>query len=70
MKKDAKKRAPVDILPEYDFGAGERGKYAQRYAQGTNVVVLAPDVARAFPSARAVNRALRQVLKDRDRRTA
>jgi len=36
-----------------------RGKYARRYAQGTNVVVLQPDVARVFPNAEAVNESLR-----------
>ena len=44
---------------EYDFSRGVRGKYARRYAQGTNVVVLEPDVAKAFPSAESVNRSLR-----------
>ena len=44
---------------EYDFSRGMRGKYARRYAQGTNVVVLEADVARAFPNARAVNDSLR-----------
>ena len=44
---------------EYDFSRGVRGKYARRYAQGTNVVVLEPDVAKVFPSAEAVNRSLR-----------
>lgn len=44
---------------EYDFTAGVRGKYAHRYAQGTNVVVLEPDVAKAFPNAEAVNSSLR-----------
>ncbi len=44
---------------EYDFSRGARGKYARRYAQGTNVVVLDPDVAKVFPSAEAVNRSLR-----------
>ena len=39
---------------EYDFTGGIRGKYAKRYASGTNVMVLAPDVAEAFPTARAV----------------
>ena len=40
---------------EYDFSGGIRGKYAARYARGSNVVVLEPDVAEAFPTARAVN---------------
>ena len=44
---------------EYDFSRGVRGKDARRYAQGTNVVVLEPDVAKAFPSAESVNRSLR-----------
>ena len=51
---------------EYEFADGMRGKYARRYAQGTNVVVLEPDVARAFPTAAAVNtslRALAQIIR-------
>jgi hypothetical protein len=44
---------------EYDFSGGVRGKYAKRYAQGCNVVVLEPDVARLYRDAEAVNRALR-----------
>jgi len=44
---------------EYDFSNGVRGKYARRYAQGTNVVVLEPDVAKAFPNSEIVNTALR-----------
>jgi hypothetical protein len=53
---------PVDrdeILPEYDFSGAERGRYAARYAEGTNVVVLDPDVAAVFPTGAAVNEALR-----------
>lgn len=49
---------------EYDFSGGVRGKYAKRYAQGTNVVLLEPDVAEAFPTARAVNSALRKLLRE------
>ena len=52
-----------EILPHYDFSAGARGKYAARYREGTNVVLLEPDVAERFPDAAAVNRALR-VLAD------
>jgi hypothetical protein len=52
-----------DLLPEYDFSQGDRGRYAKSYAQGTNVVVLAPDVATAFPDAQSVNEALRALLK-------
>jgi hypothetical protein len=50
-----------EMQSHYDFSNGVRGKYARRYAQGTNVVVLEPDVARAFPTADAVNRSLRAV---------
>jgi hypothetical protein len=53
-----KKRSEKDnseMQAEYNFSAGVRGKYARRYAQGANVVVLEPDVARAFPNAEAVN---------------
>jgi hypothetical protein len=47
------------MLPEYDFRNGVRGKYAARYAAGTNVVLLDPDVAKLFPDSESVNRALR-----------
>ena len=47
-----------EMLPEYDFSRGVRGKYVRRYAQGSNVVVLDPDVAKAFPNAEAVNSSL------------
>jgi hypothetical protein len=64
MKRNAKRTTPTapepdDILPEYDFSRGRRNKYAERYAGGTNVVVLDPDVAAVFPDAAAVNEALR-----------
>ena len=42
-----------------------RGKYAKRFAQGTNVVLLAPDVAAEFKTSRAVNAALRKLLRER-----
>ena len=52
----------ADIRREYDFERGVRGKYAQRYAEGTNVVVLSPDVAKAFPDSASVNKALRALI--------
>ncbi len=52
-----------DMLPEYDFSGGVRGKYAARYAQGSNIVLLEPDVAELFPNAEAVNEALRLLAK-------
>ncbi len=48
-----------DMLEEYDFSGGVRGKYAKRYAEGTNVVVIVPDVAEFFPDHESVNDALR-----------
>ena len=64
MKKTPSRVRELDTMrAEYDFTGGLRGKYAKRYASGTNVVVLEPDVAEAFPTARAVNAALRKVLR-------
>lgn len=60
-KKRSKVSEPDELRPAYDFRGGVRGKYARRYAEGTNVVVLEPDVAAAFPDAASVNRALRKV---------
>jgi len=50
------------MRPEYDFSGGVRGKYAQRYRQGTNIVVLDPEVAAVFPDSTSVNDALRALL--------
>jgi hypothetical protein len=47
----------------YDFSGGVRGKYAKRYAEGTNVVVLDPDVANMFKDAQSVNETLRAVAR-------
>jgi hypothetical protein len=63
MKKATRPKREPDMLQQYDFSQGERGKYAKRYAEGTNVVVLAPDVAAVFPNAEAVNEALRALAK-------
>lgn len=56
-----------DLRPEYDLKellrGGKRGKYAERYQEGTNIVLLAPDVADAFPGEEAVNEALRLVMR-------
>lgn len=48
-----------EMREEYDFGAGVRGKYAARFAEGSNVIVLDPDVAAVFRDPQAVNSALR-----------
>ena len=50
-----------DMLEEYDFSGGVRGKYAKRYAEGTNVVVVDADVAELFPDHDSVNDALRHM---------
>jgi hypothetical protein len=50
-----------DMLEEYDFSGGVRGKYASRYTEGTNVVVIDPDVAEYFPDHESVNEALRNL---------
>jgi hypothetical protein len=59
MKKATDKAAEPVMRLEYDFSRGVRGKYACRYAHGANVVLLEADVAKAFPSAEAVNDSLR-----------
>jgi hypothetical protein len=60
----------AEMLDEYDFSQGVVGKYAKQYAEGTNVVLLDPDVARVFPNSEAVNQALRaiaQIIQQRSR---
>ena len=57
MKKQTKHSG--NMLAEYDFSGGVRGKYAARYARGTNLVLLEPDVAKFFPTAEDVNTSLR-----------
>jgi hypothetical protein len=56
-----------ELRPEYDLSqllrGSVRGKYAKRYQAGTNLVLLDPDVARAFPDAQAVNETLRLVIQ-------
>jgi len=64
-----KKEVGIDdeLRPEYDLSqlleGGVRGKYADRYREGTNLVLLAPDVAEVFPDEEAVNEALRLVAQ-------
>jgi hypothetical protein len=58
--------AETGLRPEYrreDLGKGVRGKYHAAYTKGTNLVLLSPDVAAAFPTAEAVNEALRSLIK-------
>jgi hypothetical protein len=67
MRKNSKTEQNDDLRPEYDLGqllkTGRQGKYAQRFREGTNLVLLAPDVAEAFPNPECVNEALRLVLQ-------
>jgi hypothetical protein len=67
MKKISEGEMEDELRSEYDLRellkGGERGKYAERYRAGTNLVLLDPDVAKAFPSEKAVNEALRLVLQ-------
>jgi len=67
MKKKSADERNDDLRPQYDLGkllpTGVQGKYAERFHEGTNLVLLAPDVAEAFPTAESVNEALRLVLQ-------
>ena len=49
---------------EYDFRKGVRGKHAERFEKGTNLVLLEPEVAKYFPTAKAVNRALKNLIAE------
>ena len=62
-----------DLMEEYDFSKGIRGKYAKRYSEGTNVVIIDPDISEFFPDHVAVNNALRSlinIIKNREKRTS
>jgi len=67
MQTKSKDEMADELGPEYDLGQllkhGVRGKYAERYREGTNLVLLEPDVADAFPTGEAVNKALRLVIQ-------
>jgi NADPH-dependent ferric siderophore reductase len=67
MRTRRRDETPDELRPEYDLRDllkhGVQGKYAQRYREGTNLVLLGPDVAKAFPTEAAVNQALRLVIK-------
>jgi hypothetical protein len=62
MSQKSKVVDEADMLPEYDFSRAVRGKYFERYKQGSNVVLLDPDVSEVFPNATAVNEALRLLV--------
>ena len=52
-----------DMLSEYNFSRGVRGKYSKRYAEGSNIIVLSPDVSAVFRDSISVNEALRSLMK-------
>ena len=62
MKKPPSKRRTRVMKAEYDFAGGVRGKYADRYRLGTNMVQLEPELAKAFPDSKSVNDALRALV--------
>ena len=63
MNQDLNKETDSDMLDEYDFSDGVRGKYVERFAKGGNVIVLDPDVAQIFPDSESVNQALRALAE-------
>ena len=63
MSTKTAKQTDPDMRDEYDFSGGVRGKYAERYAQGTNVRLLDSDLATKFRTSEAVNQALRDYLQ-------
>jgi hypothetical protein len=68
MKKKRKTSDEPEMAPEYDFSEGVRGKYAGRFALGSNIIVLEPDVAKVFPDSGAVNDALRALVRISERK--
>ena len=62
MNQESNEEREPGMLEEYDFSSGVRGKYAARFARGSNVVVLDPDVAQVFSDSESVNRALRALV--------
>ena len=70
MKKAPRKSSRPRLRKEYDFSNGVRGKYAARFAAGTNLVRLDWDLTERFPDSDSVNRALRSLTEIADRRLA
>jgi len=67
-RKGSRRISGDEMRPEYDFSNAMRNKYAKRYAEGTNLVLLEPDLAAEFPDSKSVSRALRAYLKSRSKR--
>lgn len=64
-KKATRKPEPDEMRAEYDLRGGVRGKYFAEYQKGTNLILLAPDVAKSFPDSEAVNQALRKLISEK-----
>ena len=52
-----------EMLDEYDFSNGIRGKYAQAYRESVNIIKIDKDISKIFPDAKSVNDALRTLIK-------
>ncbi len=63
LRPNTERAGSDDPAEEYDFSVGVRGKYAKRFAGGTNIVVLEPDVAEMFPDSSSVNEALGALVR-------
>ena len=73
MKMESNQELEDELRPEYDFSKmkdGVRGKYVDRYRTGSNIVLLDPDVAQAFPTSDSVNEALRMLMQIAQRQRA
>ena len=70
MSPKSLKVSEPEMRPEYDFSGAVRGKYYKRFLEGTNVVVLEPDVAKRFKNSDSLNKALRTYLKTEKRSPA
>ena len=73
MKKNEKKANVGEMRSEYDFSGGVRGKYAKRFARGTNLVALDPELAKIYKDSDSVNRALRllaELAREQTKRAA
>lgn len=70
MRKEPDTERVDELRDEYDFSQGVRGKYAARYSDGANVVILDPDIAKVFPDSAAVNKALRARMDVANQSTA
>ena len=70
MKKEPDTRRIDELREEYDFSGGVRGKYAARYGEGANIVILDPDIAKVFRDSKSVNEALRALVEVANRAAA